>query len=224
MIRSDQVLKAQLDPAAREALLEASLQDICRYASKVVGRWIDRHDDLYSVALIAFNDAITAYDPTKGPFPAFATKVIANRITDTLRQDRNHIPFSDLETQDNWGDTIPFDMPDHRISPPDLSLEILSLQQELKAFGISFCDLPAASPKANKTRRACVAAARALQQTELMDRLLTTGKLPAKELLQQLPLNEKILERHRAYIIAGALILCGGYGELATYFLGGAGL
>ena len=221
MIRPDQVLKAQLDPAAREALLEASLQDICRYASKTAGRWIDRHDDLYSVALIAFNDAITAYDPAKGPFPAFAARVIANRITDTLRQRGNQIPFSDLETRDDKGEAIPFEVPDHRSSSPELTLEILSLQQELKAFGISFHDLPAVSPKAGKTRRACVAVAKALQQTALLDRLLITGKLPTKELLRQLPVNEKILERHRAYIIAGTLILCGGYSELITYFLGG---
>ena len=198
-----------------------SMQDICRYGSKAAGSWIDSHDDLYSESLIAFNDAITAYDPIKGPFPTFAAKVIANRITDALRRERDTIPFSALETQDDRGETIPFDVPDHRGSPTDLSVEILSLQQELLMFGISFYDLPAASPTARKTRRACVALAKKMQRTDLLDRLLTTRKLPIKDLLAELPMNKKILERYRAYIIAGTLILCGGYSDLEIYFLGG---
>ena len=222
MITTSQVLEAQKDSKAREALLEASLQDICRYASKAAGRWIDGHDDLYSDSLIAFNDAITAYDPQKGPFPTFAARVIANRVTDQLRRSKEPIPFSALEQRDDGGAPIPFDTPDHRAVPTDLSVEILSLQQELKAFGISFYDLPAASPKAGKTRKNCVEVAQLLQQTDLLERLLTTGKLPSKELLRQLPISKKLLEQHRAYIIAGTLILCGGYGDLVDYFLGGA--
>ena len=220
MITASQVLEAQEDANLREALLEASLQDICRYGAKAAGRWIDRHDDLYSESLIAFNDAITAYDPSKGPFPTFAAKVIRNRVTDQLRKRRDTLFFSDLEQTDDRGEPIPFTIPDHR--EQELSMEILSLQQELKAFGISFYDLPAASPKAGRTRRGCVAVVRQISRdAALLDQLLTTGRLPATELLSRVSVSRKLLERHRAYIIAGTLICCGDYTGLLAYFMGG---
>ena len=60
------VLEAQKDNKKREALIEAQLEQIRKSASKTAGYWVDQHDDIYSEAMIAFNDAITAYDPEKG--------------------------------------------------------------------------------------------------------------------------------------------------------------
>ena len=63
---------------------------------------MDCHDDAYSEALIAFNDAVTAYQPDKGSFYALAATAISNRVTDLLRRESrsgNCIPFSSLGTQ-----------------------------------------------------------------------------------------------------------------------------
>lgn len=45
-------------------------------------------------------------------------------------------------------------------------------------------------------------------------------RLPSGELLAALHINDKLLERHRAYIIAGVLISRGGYEVLRDYLYG----
>lgn len=99
---TEQILLAQEDPQARENLLTEHEGFICRCASKAAGRFVDCHDDAYSEALIAFNDAVTAYQPDKGSFYALAATAISNRVTDLLRRESrsgNCIPFSSLGTQ-----------------------------------------------------------------------------------------------------------------------------
>ena len=94
---TEQILLAQEDPQARENLLTEHEGFICRCASKAAGRFVDCHDDAYSEALIAFNDAVTAYQPDKGSFYALAATAISNRVTDLLRRESrsgNCIPFS----------------------------------------------------------------------------------------------------------------------------------
>ena len=68
MNETEQLLLAQQDPQTREKLLTENDLFIRRCASKAAGRFVDCHDDAYSEALIAFNDAITAYRPDKGTF------------------------------------------------------------------------------------------------------------------------------------------------------------
>lgn len=224
MITPEQVLLAQKDPLYRERLIAENLENVRRYGAKAAGRWIDSHDDLYSEALIAFNDAITGYDPKKGKFSTFAARVINNRVTDALRKELRRekvMPFSALDQEDAQGEVLVFEPVDPRHDANDATWEIASLEQELKAFGIRFCDLPKASPKAKKTRRACLAAARYLGSSEaLMEILKKTKCLPAARLRDAVGINNKAMERHRAYIIAGALICAGGYCVMAAYLEG----
>lgn len=217
-----EVIQAKTDPAAREVLIARQSAYICRCASKASGRWVDTHDDLYSIALIAFNDALNAYTPIKGSFSLFSSRVIQNRIIDHLRQERRHArtyPFSALTNLDTQGNIIAFDAEDVNSSPSDTSLEISSLSQELETFGISFFDLPAASPKAAKTKKAChIVIQYILSNPELLKSILRKKSLPDKQILECVPVSKKTLERHRKYIIAGVLITSGGYTIMSQYF------
>ena len=87
MNETEQILLAQHDPQVREKLLHEHDVYIRRCASKAAGRFVDSHDDAYSEALIAFNDAVTAYHPDKGSFDALAAAAIRNRVTDLLRKE-----------------------------------------------------------------------------------------------------------------------------------------
>ena len=159
MNETKQLLLAQQDAQIRERFLAENDPWIRRCASKAAGRFVDRHDDAYSEALIAFNDAITAYQPDKGSFYALAAAAIQNRVTDLLRRESRNahcVPFSTLSTQDDLGGEIPFEVEDPSPVVSDTTLEIQALRQELEAFQISFFDLPKSSPKFSRTKRACM--------------------------------------------------------------------
>ena len=59
----DEVTLAQQDTLARERLIEQNMDFIRRCASRAAGRFVDSHDNACSEAMIAFNDAISAYRP-----------------------------------------------------------------------------------------------------------------------------------------------------------------
>ena len=84
-------------------LIEQNMDFIRRCASRAAGRFVDSHDDACSEAMIAFNDAITAYRPDRGAFHPFAAAAIHNRVTDLLRWESRSavcVPFSAMPAQD----------------------------------------------------------------------------------------------------------------------------
>ncbi len=222
MNETEQLLLAQRDPQTRESLLTENDLFIRRCASKAAGRFVDCHDDAYSEALIAFNDAITAYRPEKGSFPALAAAAIQNRVTDLLRKESRNakcVPFSSLRAQDDHGSEVPVEIEDPVPMVSDAALEIGALRQELDAFNISFFDLPKASPKLGRTKRACLDVIRWLiRQSERVAAVKKTKCLPASQIIAELGTGKKILERNRTYIIAGMLIWAGDYQIMREYF------
>lgn len=222
MDETEQLAQVQQDAQAREVYLAQNDEFIRRCASKAAGRFVDEHDDAYSEALIAFNNAVTAYRPEKGAFHALAAIAIRNRVTDLLRREiRNTgcVPFSALEEQNDHGDAVPFEIADPKPIVSDTALEIDALRQELDAFGISFFDLPKSSPKFGRTKRACMEVIRWLtEQPERTAEVKRKKCLPAGRIMAELGTGSKILERNRTYIIAGMLIWAGDYHIMREYF------
>lgn len=221
MNKTEQILLAQRDPQVREKLLIENDAYIRRCASKAAGRFVDRHDDAYSEALIAFNDAVTAYHPEKGSFDALASVAIRNRVTDLLRKESRKctIPFSSLASQDGEGHEQPFERADPTPVLSDAALEIDALRRELQGFGISFFDLPKASPKFGRTKAACREVILwLLRQPALICEMRGKKCLPAGQITAALHTGSKILERNRNYIIAGVLICAGDYPIMQEYF------
>lgn len=222
MNETEKILQAQRDPIVREKLLIENDAYIRRCASKAAGRYVDSHDDAYSEALIAFNDAVTAYRPDKGSFYALASTTIQNRMTDLLRRESRSgtiIPFSSLTTQDDDGNEQSFEAADSAPVMSDTALEIEALQQELQDFGISFFDLPKASPKFGRTKTACREVIHWLvSRPDLVCSIREKKCLPASQITDVLHTGSKILERNRSYIIAGVLICAGDYPVMQDFF------
>ena len=152
----DEVTLAQQDTLARERLIEQNMDFIRRCASRAAGRFVDSHDDACSEAMIAFNDAISAYRPERGAFHPFAAVAIHNRVTDLLRRESRSavcVPFSAMPAQDV---ETPFEVEDPKQAFSDAAFEIAAAKQELNALGVDFFELPKASPKAEKTKAACM--------------------------------------------------------------------
>ena len=238
MNNSEEVLAAKTDERLLNSLIESYKPWILRCASETAHRYITDSDDEWSIALIAFSEAVQSYDEEKGPFKVFATVVIRRRVLDYLRSEGRHKnEFSaspdvfEGNLPEDDGATVPLQPQVQRrmaaeaataAVEEDLSRdakgEIGEVQAMLSLYGFSFFDLAECSPKAEKTRRSCAIAVLSLiGNPELIDRMRQRRMLPVKELASASGVQRKILDRHRKYIIAAAEILSGDFPIISAY-------
>lgn len=231
------VLDAQTNDTLRNDFISNHKSYILASACKAAGHYVSDRDDEYSVALIAFNEAIDSYDESKGAFRPFAAVVIRRRIYDYIRSESRFSNEIALEPSALTGE-VTEDSPETSLhmevrqreaeiserdteSRPEgspIKDEIEAVQGLLSRYGFSFFDLTECSPKAGKTKDACAqAVAYLLQQDDLLRKMRQSCTLPVKELQKATGISRKILERHRKYIIAAAEILNGDYPLLAEY-------
>lgn len=227
------VLLAKEDENALADLIEANRPFILRCAADTVHHYVTDSDDEWSVALLAFSEAVRDYEGGKGSFRGFAAIVIKRRVLDYLRSQSR---FDELSvTPDAFDGSLDEDtaggtelrvqqrMAEEAAGAADDTAErareeIAEMQEILNAYGFSFFDLTESSPKAEKTKRSCGAAIRTLiASVALMAKMRLARLLPIKELSAESGVVRKILERHRKYIIASAEILDGDFPILAGY-------
>lgn len=238
---SDQIERAQADEEYLNKFIKDNKRFIMVSAFKATKRFISESDDEWSIALIAFHEAVKAYDLSKGNFRTFAALVIRRRLTDYMISQSRHQAEIPLEP-----DTMDGDIEDEENATPlqlevrtrsaeisesrgcgenegkpgstPMQDEIAAVQELLGNYGFSFWDLAECSPKAEKTKSACAKVVVALlKNPELFQKMRTSRSLPVKELLALTRVQKKILERHRRYIIAAAEILNGEYPLLREY-------
>ena len=226
-------LKAQSDKEFREKFIADNAEFIKAAAGKTVRHYVTEHDDEWSIALIAFNEAIDSYIEERGEFSSFAGMVINRRLTDELRKTYrtgNEIPASPDTMEGTVGeDETPFqtevrsavarDAENKYVSDSHSAKdEIEAVQEILKGYGFSFFDLADCSPKAAKTKAECAKAVGVLlRNEELFREMQRTKSLPLKEIIAISGVKRKTIDRHRRYIIAAAEILNGEYPLLAAY-------
>ena len=230
-------IAAKTDEAALEALILEHKSFILRCAAKAAGRFLTDSDDEWSVALMAFHEAVGAYQEDKGHFETFSSTVIRRRVIDYLRsQNRFSAELSvapesfggeleedpsalDLEVQ-NTAARLADDSDENQPGTSAARDEIEAMQAILQEYGFSFFDLTECSPKAGKTKDQCgkaVVVLMLLEHPPLMEKLRKTKSLPIKELCTASGVSKKLLERHRKYIIAAAEILDGDFPVLSDY-------
>ncbi len=219
MITEEEIIKIQSDSSLRDSFIQKYTNFILSSARKTAGKYVDKSDDEFSVALAAFNEAITRYEAEKGDFFAFAARVIHSRIIDDMRKTRMAaVPFSSLEQEDEDGSPMRFDAPGKSDIATDIQLEFLSAKDELAKFDISFFDLTKCSPKAKKTKQETFKVIRFLTHDEdALSSVKKRGVLPAGMIFTQTGVSRKILDRHRKYIIATVIILSGDYPSISDY-------
>ena len=218
---NEQAQAAKNDPVLREDLIREYRNYIMSESSKTVGRFVTEDSDTASVAMLAFDEAIRKYDGSKGDFLPFAARCIKSRVTDQLRaqyRERKTVPFSALSGTDDNGDEITFDVADTRSEKTDTALEIDALKEELADYDISFFELPRFSPKSAKTKRACAQVISFIMGSPLLVSYIREKRvLPAKRIQESIRIPDKLLERHRKYILTAVIILDGDYENLAGY-------
>lgn len=218
---------AKDDKIKFEAFIKENESFILRVASKVSKKYITKECDEWSVALSAFCEAVKSYTVGKGGFSGFCELVIKRRLYDYNKKELKH--SSDLSIDpinfdcENIDDETP--AADYKIiaklstfNDDSAKLEIEALQGILKQYEISFFDLAFVSPKAEKTKKSCARAVIAILKTPaLLKDLRSARLLPIKKVSKISDVPQKILERHRKYIIAGVEILDGDFPIISEY-------
>ena len=208
---------------------------ILKTASDASGHYVTDSDDEWSVALMAFNEAVQKYDEKKGSFLSLASVVIKRRVIDCTRSQMRYsgeipvIPDAfegslaeddangiNLQVQEHITSTSLSENAEQRAE--QIREEISEMQEILHEYGFSFFDLAENSPKAEKTKKSCGRAIRTLIASAVLMALMRLKRLlPIKELCEKSGVIRKIIERHRKYIIASAEILDGDFPILASY-------
>ena len=219
------------DIAARERLLVNYRPFVLRVASSVTHRYINpEQDDEFSVALIAFDEAISSYQSDRGgSFLTFAEMVIRRRLLDYFRRQsrsQNELPMSGMyseEEEEEPGFAIYGAQQRYQVDTEteNRCLELEEFQSVLADYGIELSQLVVSSPKHCDTRQHLMELADELSRNDAFRNALEKNKdLPYRQVAEEYGLTVKTLRRHRAYLIAILLIKTGDYPLLKNYVNG----
>lgn len=221
-------MEAAEDEHKLERFLAENEHFILRRASLTVHRYITKSDDEWSIALIAFAEAVRNYHFDKGSFLSFAEKVIHRRLIDFQRgksKYNSEIPVNpavfgtddDNEEDENYSVRKAVTELTEQ-EDGSIRYEIEALNVIFMEYGFSFLDLAECSPKSKKTKSICAKTVTFILRNPLLIMEMKSQKmLPLKIIEINLKTPRKTLERHRKYIIAAVEILSGEYPYLADY-------
>ena len=235
IILDDTIIKIQEgDTQLHNAILEQYTPFVASTVSSVCNRYIQETDDEFSIGLIAFNEAIEKFSPSKHTsIITFAETVIKNRVIDYTRKESRHMNDSIPLYNDNYDNENIFgnEYAQTKIEA-DISIEEFQRQEErrkiqeeiahfqntLKEFGLSFDDLVKQSPKHVDARINAIQVAKVLVESDdLKSALWNSKKLPIKQLESLVTTSRKTIERNRKYIISLSIILDSNYLYLKDY-------
>lgn len=187
---------------------------ILKCVSQLVGKKNDlTQSDEYSIALIAFNEAIESYDlDKKTKFVSFSKQVIKRRLIDYLRSTKKNnmtLPFSYFNNNENsFEEEYLYDAGSDYCSYYDAKEEIKNLELRMHEYKLSIEDLIDSSPKHRDTRILCLNVAKIIVDNELLyKRFVEKKTLPYNELRKHVSLCRRTLEKNRKFIIAMVLVM-----------------
>ncbi|MFA9556206.1 RNA polymerase sigma-I factor [Evansella sp. AB-rgal1] len=196
--------------------------------AKVCKRYIgNSNDEEFSIALIAFNEAIEQFSPSKGcSFLSFASLVMRRRIIDYIRyEQRRRVTLSlDYEEQDKekMENVIEikasFKEYEKSLEAEYRREEIIHLQEQLKLYRITIVEVAEQSPKHRDARDNMLKIAKiVITHDELKKFLIDKKRLPLKKLATISEMSRKTMERNRKYIITLCIIMMEDYQYLQDY-------
>lgn len=212
----------------RNAFLQKEQDHILHLTARILKRTVSWSDDECSVALIAVNEAIDSYDESKGKFWNYSALVISSRLKDFYRSNskyKNEVSVGNdafdgdiEENEEQLGIHIEIRDKTAVYVNNKLRDELYDLQQELESYNIDLFELPMHAPKSQKTKRSCAEIIAAIFiPPPLIDELKRSGKLPVKEIMNRVNVKRKLIDDHRKYLIASALIKAGDYPMMSDY-------
>lgn len=222
------IIESRKNSELLERLIKQNESYIIKCASEVTHKYVTKSDDEWSIALMAFVESTKGYDLSKGRFLSFSKLVITRRLIDYLRTQNkltreivvNPIVFDTETTENEYEQAIHLELVKNNSQRDvdSIRLEISTVNKIFLDYGFSFFELTSCSPHAKKTRAACAKAVNFILFNPLiLNELRITKHLPIKLIQKNTNVPQKLLDRHRKYIIAAVEILSGEYPLLAEY-------
>lgn len=218
------------DKQAMEDLLLSYSPFMKKTAGQVCKRFINDHDEEFSIALSAFHEAVIGFNQEKNAsFLTFAHMVIRRRVIDFIRKEAGRKEFvhdfQGLSEADDFHSSIDTSASIKNFSEQQQAAvrreEIAEYEKLLSGYGMSFQDLVKVSPSHEDARTTAIQIAQLVAETEeYKQHLLQKKKLPVKEIEQLVEVSRKTIERNRKYIIAVALLLMSDLHYLKDYLKG----
>lgn len=221
------VLAKNGDKQAMECLLLLYSPFMKKTAGQVCKKFINDHDEEFSVALSAFHEAVKGFNQEKNAsFLTFAHMVIRRRVIDFIRKEAQRKElvhdFQCSSEVDGFQSGI-----DSFASVKAYSEqqqvnarreEIIEYKKLLSVYGMTFQDLVKISPSHEDARVTAIQIAQLVVETEEYKQFLhQKKKLPVKEIEQLVEVSRKTIERNRKYIIAVAVLLMSDLHYLKDY-------
>lgn len=193
------------------------------------GNYINESSDLSTVGMLAFKEAVDSFDPDKGNFYSFAKKIIKLRMIDYYRKNKKFKEkekpiYEDNELKNKLGKIQQEHSIDKYLIKEENEIrreEIKEFIKELNRYSISLDELEELSPRKKSLKRMYFNCAEyIIKNEELYENFTKTQRLPAKELIDNLKINIKQLDRGRKYIISIIILKKGNY-EMISQYVGG---
>ena len=213
------VSAAKGDSLAADELVRKYLPFIRSETAKAVRRGVSDSDDELSIAMMAFHEAVLAYERLRGAFLPFAARAIRSRIIDYHRREQRHrgqLSLQDSADEDSRElaervDTGSDPIAEHT-DRTAARQELQHFALELSRFGLSLTDISDNCPRQERTLAACQRALRhARENPMLLEQAVSTGRLPVTQLALGAKVERKTLERHRKYMMALLLAYTNGF-------------
>lgn len=216
---TERVYDAKGNMQKADSLIRDYIPFIRKEAAKFMSRLCTEQDDEFSIAMIAFHEAIQGYSKERGAFLSYASLLIKNRLIDFIRKESRHTGKLSLDEPCGQDETPMHEYLADERNPFEESAnldaakqEIAELSKVMQEFKISLTDVADNSPKQQRTLEICQNVVRyAINHPSVLEELLHTKKLPMTELVKSHGAKRKTLERHRRYILAMLLIQTNGY-------------
>ena len=190
-------------------LIKEYMPLIVKTISSITGRYVSvENDDEFSIALIAFKEAVDKYREDRGSFSSFVKLVISSRIKNYLVKENKFNNVDSIEELKDNGIDISDVYHTPIESSDDLSIEIVNLKEEINKFGFSFEDLVEEAPKHDDTRKRAINISENVNSDVLLKSFMYEKKrLPIKQISMKFSVTEKIIKRSKKFIISVVIIL-----------------
>jgi RNA polymerase sigma factor len=205
------------DNALRNELISNYVPFIIKTTSKLLNRYIEtENDEEFSIALLAFNEAIDKFNKDKSSFISFSKLVIESRIKDFLRKNV-------LEVDDNEKLEL---IEDRHLIDEEISLndELLTYKLILKEYGLNFEILTNNNPTHKSTRCRCLRLVEEIINNQLLIEVIKKKKkIPIMSVSKQYNISKRIIKYSKEYIMSLLIIYIYELEELKDYikYIGG---
>lgn len=212
------------DERLRQQFLAEHQSYVAEVASQICNKPVEpAKDPEYTLAFAAFADSIDRFDPqSESSFFEYVEGEISERLSESIDRNGGFISPAAIPSFKPASkppmDKQQTDKPQDNLRIQERQSEIKDLEEVLGQFGMEWSQWADESPKTEKLSQELFAASQILaRDPELMRQLLKERKLPLKPLAAASGQSRNMLERHRHYIVALAVLMYGPFPNLRSY-------